>query len=183
MPPGLSKSHFINANRDGNLGHSGPGRFHCEQAKERGFAPSLSSKPGSQPWSFRAACSFLDRTKPLWSTGLGSDVSPSGTTLLVLFSVSFRLSSRSQSASSLRAGPVLVLLHRPPPPRHWPNRVRLGCRQGPTIQAGCGYSLWASTRSICMLYGTRGSGSSEKKLFMAPATVFTVKSFSAKSRL
>lgn len=34
-----------------------------------------------------------------------------------------------------------------------------------------------------MLYGTRGSGSSEKKLFMAPATVFTVKSFSAKSRL
>lgn len=34
-----------------------------------------------------------------------------------------------------------------------------------------------------MLYGTRGSGSSEKKLFMAPATVFTVKSFSARSRL
>lgn len=47
----------------------------------------------------------------------------------------------------------------------------------------CQYSLCASTRSICMLYGTRGSGSSEKKLFMAPATVFTVKSFSAKSRL
>lgn len=45
------------------------------------------------------------------------------------------------------------------------------------------YSLCASTRSICMLYGTRGSGSSEKKLFMAPATVFTVKSFSARSRL
>ena len=45
------------------------------------------------------------------------------------------------------------------------------------------YLLCASTRSICMLYGTRGSGSSEKKLFMAPATVFTVKSFSARSRL
>ena len=43
-------------------------------------------------------------------------MSPSGATLLVLFSVSFRLSSSSQSASSLRAGPVLVLLHRPPPP-------------------------------------------------------------------
>lgn len=45
------------------------------------------------------------------------------------------------------------------------------------------YSLKASTSSACMLYGTRGSGSSEKKLFIAPAIVFTDKSFSIRSML
>lgn len=47
----------------------------------------------------------------------------------------------------------------------------------------CWYSLKASTSSVCMLYGTRGSGSSEKKLFIAPATVFTDMSFSIRSML
>lgn len=71
----------------------------------------------------------------------------------------------------------------PPLSLNLPNMAGSGCCRGARAGLSCWYSLCASTRSICMLYGTRGSGSSEKKLFMAPATVFTVKSFSAKSRL
>lgn len=41
--------------------------------------------------------------------------------------------------------------------------------------------LKASSRSTCRAQGTRGSGSSEKKLLRAPATVLMEKSFSIRS--
>lgn len=41
--------------------------------------------------------------------------------------------------------------------------------------------LKASNRSACRAQGTRGSGSSAKKLLRAPATVFMEKSFSTRS--
>lgn len=92
---------------------------------------------------------------------------------------------RSSSSRGCRArpGPVPVLGR-----RREGRALASGALGGPAAPVPrklppAQHSLCASTRSLCMLYGTSGSGSSEKKLFMAPATVFTVKSFSAKSRL
>lgn len=107
---------------------------HCEQAAEQRFAPSPTSKPGSQLTSSGATCNFLDRTlreAPQVNQGRGLMCQPLRCHLASSLSLRpSHLSSKSPNVSSLRAGPFLKVL--PPVPQFAQHRVRLGRCQGPT---------------------------------------------------
>ena len=139
VPPGLSESHFIHAGRDGNLGHSGPGRSSVNRQRSEALPQVRHKNQALNHGALGQSAISLTERSTSGRQGRGLICEPLGCHLAS--SLSYILQSQFQEPErQLPEGRTRSRVAAPPPhaPAICPTESAWGTAKGPRARQAAG---------------------------------------------